>query len=297
MALGLAACTQHQTLETQIRNYVDTCPAEIGVAVIIPHTDNDGSRHTDTIVVNDGLYPMNSVLKLFQALPTARAMQSRSIAWDSIATIPRRSLDPDTWSPMLDGLDGDTLKVTYGQLLDYALSQSDNNACDVLIATVCGIDSICGFWRDYGLDNFQIKWNEAQMHSTPEHSADNCTSPLTAARLIGDTYFRSMISSDFLTSQIAGSLMHCATGDRRIPAGIRDAEAIIAHKTGTGFADAHGHPTGINDVAHIILPDGRSYSLAILIKSSTLDLTQTETIIATISTIVHHHITSTNPTR
>lgn len=296
VAVVMAGCSEPNSLEGLLRSYVDASPAEIGVAVIIPYAGKDGSRQADTIVINDGMYPMNSVLKLFQALPTARAMQSRSIAWDSLAAIPRSSLDLDTWSPMLSDMDGDTLRVTYGRLMDFALSHSDNNACDVLMATVCGIDSITAFWRGRGLDDFQIKWNEAQMHADPERSADNCVSPLTAARLIGDTHFQSMISSDFVTSQIAGSLMHCSTGQRRIPAGIMDVDAIIAHKTGTGFDDAEGHPTGINDAAFVILPDGRSYSLAVFVKSSRLDMEQTELLIFHISSIVFNYVTSTNPT-
>lgn len=279
----LAACSGHDSLQRQIQDYVDKCPAEIGVAFV---------TRGDTVVVNDGLYPMNSVLKLFQALPTARAMSARSIAWDSVAAIPTSSLDPDTWSPMLKETEGDTLRVTFGQLLDYALSQSDNNACDVLLTSVAGIDSVCSFWRARGLDGFQIKWNEAQMHALPSRSDDNCTTPLTAARLVGDTFFNAMISSDFVTSQVAGTLMHCATGQNRIPAALHGIDAIVAHKTGTGFNDSNGNPTGINDVAHIILPDGRSYSLAVFVKSSKTDLEQTEKMIADISAIVLRHVTA-----
>lgn len=280
----LASCSESPSLERQLEDYISGCPAEIGVAVIIPNSD--------TIVINDGHYPMNSVLKLFQSLPTAYTMNARSISWDSVANIPAASLDHDTWSPMLKNLAGDTISITYGQLLDYALAQSDNNACDILFRNVVGIDSTALFWRERGLDDFQIKWNEADMHRLPSRSDENWTSPLTAAELVHYVFLHSMISSDLTTSQISGILTNCETGQNRIPAPLKDTDALVAHKTGTGFPDASGNPTGINDVAFILLPEGKSYVLAVFVKTTKLDMPQTEKMIADISSLTYRYITT-----
>jgi len=269
-------------LERQLDEYISGCPAEIGLAVIIPRSD--------TIVINDGRYPMNSVLKLFQSLPATYAMSARSISWDSVAYIPSATLENDTWSPMMKELQGDTLPISYGRLLEYALGQSDNNACDFLFENVAGIDSTVSFWQNRKFDDFQIKWNEADMHRLPTRSDDNWTSPMTAAELIKYVFTHSLASSDFSTAQISGILSNCETGQNRIPAPLKNSGAIVGHKTGTGFTDASGNPTGINDVAFVILPDGKSYALAVFVKSTKVGMPETEKMIADISGIVYDYV-------
>lgn len=283
LILSLGACSHTPTtLQEQIQKYVDEAPAEIGVAVIIPRSD--------TIVVNDGRYQMNSVMKLFQALPTVEKLSANRIMWDSLVEIPRNTLAADTWSPMLKEHTGDTLHTTYGKLLEYALGESDNNACDWLFTNVVSVDSVEGYWKNKGFTDFQIKWNEAQMHDDPSRSNDNWTSPLTAAIAVQRTFDYSMASSDFNTSQISGILMHCQTGLNRIPAPLSGADAIVAHKTGTGFSDEAGNPMGVNDVAFVILPDGKSYALAVFVKSTQKDMDETENMIADISKIVYEYV-------
>lgn len=281
-SIVMAACSTRNDLEQQLSAYVDSCDAEIGIAVI---RDNG-----DTIVINDGEYPMNSVLKLFQSLPTALEMSKRGIAPDSMVTIAKSALQSNTWSPMLNEFQSDTLSIPYAKILEYALTESDNNACDWMFANVACIDSVSSFWAKIGLDGYQLKWNEAQMHEDPARSDENYTSPLTAAVVVKNVFLRSLVSSDLAVSKIMGILVGCKTGTNRIPAGISDANVIVAHKTGTGFSDSDGFPTGINDVAHVVLPNGRSYSLAVFVKSTNTDLEAAEKMIADISSIVYQSI-------
>lgn len=278
----LVSCSTTMTLEEQLQKYVDEAPAEIGVGVIIPRSD--------TIVINDGKYQMNSVLKLFQSLPTVKQLSANRIMWDAVVDIPCGSLAEDTWSPMLKESYGDTLRTTYGKLLEYALGESDNNACDWLFDNVVSTDSVDAYWRKEGYTDFQIKWDEAQMHEDPTRSNDNWTSPLVAAKAVQRIFDYSMASSDFNTSQISGILMHCQTGLNRIPAPLTGTDALVAHKTGTGFADEKGNPMGVNDVAYVILPDGKSYALAVFVQSTQKDMAETEEMIADISEIVYKYV-------
>ena len=66
--------------------------------------------------------------------------------------------------------------------------------------------------------------------------------------------------------------------------------AIIMHKTGTSDCDANGKWTAINDVAHVKMPDGRSYALAVFIKNSYESYAENERTIALISSIVFDYI-------
>ena len=70
------------------------------------------------------------------------------------------------------------------------------------------------------------------------------------------------------------------------------ATARIGHKTGTSDRNVQGELIGINDVGFILLPDGKRYTIAVLVKDSTESMADTEKIIANISGIVYHHLVS-----
>ncbi len=82
----------------------------------------------------------------------------------------------------------------------------------------------------------------------------------------------------------------CEAGKNRLAMPLACTDAIIGHKTGTGFTLPDGRLMAINDVGYVHLPDGRSYSIAVFIENSGYDLPQTEAIIAEISKIVYHHL-------
>ena len=277
-AVQATACSAQTRLETKLREYMDKCPAEVGVAVIV--------QDRDTVVVNDGHYPMNSVLKMFQSLPTAVELSRRHISLDSLTSVSRGDLDLSTWSPMLKDFTDPCFKISYGRLLSYAIGQSDNNACDLLFEKALPIEDVSRFWEEKGITDFNLKWNEVQMHEEPARSNDNWCSPLAAASAMNRLMPYCMFSSDLDVSLLGRMFMECNTGLNRIPKGLEGKEALIAHKTGTGFEDAEGRPTGINDVAYVILPDGISYSLAVFVRKTSVDMPATEKIIADISAIV-----------
>ncbi len=276
-----AFASEHSdSLHSAIEAYLRDCPAEVGVAVI--------TTEHDTIEVNRGAYPMNSILKLYQSLPTALEMGRLRISPLDTCVIARADIDPATWSPMLLEHPQDTLRLPFSDLFAYALTQSDNNACDVLFRRFLSPSAVEEYWHSQGIKDVQIKWDEAQMHENPERSADNCCTPLAAAQAISEVSRVAMFSSQLAVSLLFRYLTSCATGQTRITAGIDD--ALIAHKTGTGFPDADGFPTGVNDAAFVILPDGRSYAIAVMVKSSRVPLAETEGIIADVSRIVYRFL-------
>ena len=112
-------------LKDSIHSFTDDYEAEIGVALI---TDNG-----DTVVVNnENKYPLMSVFKLHQAVALCHDFEKAGRSLDTVLSIPRSSLNPDTWSPMLKEHTGDTIKLTVRELLRYTLIQSDNNASNLL---------------------------------------------------------------------------------------------------------------------------------------------------------------------
>lgn len=265
-------------MRTTLEDYVRTHDAEIGIAVI---TD----RH-DTICINNNIrYPMNSVMKLYQAMAVADVMQRQGHRLDSLIDVSRETLEEDTYSPMLTQYPRGDFRISVADLLKYSLQQSDNNACDIMFHHIVDVTETDRYIRGLGLNGFAISASEADMHSDTTRTHDNWNYPLTAAMLI-NRLFTERIYADEYQQFLVNTLNGCTTGGNRLAKPLLPTNAVIGHKTGTGFEAADGRPQGINDVGFISLPNGRSYSIAVFVKSSRYDMAGTERLIAEVSEIV-----------
>lgn len=267
-------------LEAEIADYVSSCDAEIGVAVI---TDRG-----DTITVNnDSAYPMNSVMKLYQAMAAADVMQKRNIPLDSVLSVARGELHPAMYSPMRDSApaDSDGITISIASLIGYSLKQSDNNACDLLFDRIIGIGETEAYVRSLGIRNFGIKVNERAMYDDHEVVNRNWNHPLAAAELINRLFTETLFAEPY-QGFLKRTLTTCRTGENRLSKPFIATNAVIGHKTGTGFDSTEGLPQGINDVGYVRLPNGRTYSVAVFVRTSKRGMAETEKMIADISAMV-----------
>lgn len=281
-----AETTWQEKLAKELQQIADEADGVVGIAVI---TDSG-----DTIAINnEEHYPLMSVFKLHQAIATCHHMQQAAISLDSTVTISRSSLNPSTWSPMLTDYSGDSLTLSYRRLMRYTLEQSDNNASNYLfenIHSVAATDSLIG--RIIPRADFRLTYTEADMQMEHSRAYDNYSTPLGAAMLINRLYTDSTLLTRPDSEFICRSLEECATGNDRIPAPLLDKEGItIGHKTGSGYRD-NGVLVAHNDVAFIRLPDGRNYTLAVLIKNFRGTDQAASALIARISAATHTTITS-----
>lgn len=316
-------------MQTALENFVRTRGADIGIAVI---TDRG-----DTVCVNNSRpYPMNSVMKLYQAVAVADEMQRRGHSLDSVITVDRNEMDEETYSPMRRRYPQGDFRISIADLLRYSLQQSDNNACDILSRHITGIAETDRYIRSLGISGFAISATEADMHADTSLVNSNWNHPLAAAMLINrlftghifnnggknldnrDNSFDDCCKKDFDNRNknfsgcnknfdnrckkdfdntgeesdntyqrfLTQTLNGCTTGENRLSKPLLPTNAIIGHKTGTGFTSPDGHPQGINDVGFVRLPNGRSYSIAVFVKSSSYGMEETERLIAEVSEIV-----------
>ena len=268
-----------QQIEAALRNYLADCGADVGVALIVDDKD--------TITIGEGRFQLNSVMKLFQAIAIAEASDIKP---DSMLVMDKECLDADTWSPMRDEADGTELHLTIEDLLRWSLVYSDNNACDILSEIVMPLEHVDSLLRNKGYSDFAIRWTEKDQHLEPLRANDNWATPLTAARIINDTYRRYEHSTHRLQTAVAKFLSQCTTGENRLPRPLKGTNHVIAHKTGTGFSDSDGRPQGINDVGFLSLSNGHFCSIAVFIRSSLHDTKTTESIIGDISAIVVNYL-------
>lgn len=275
------------TLEDEIREYISQIDARIGVAAII--------NGADTIEVNGRKeFPMMSVFKFPLALTVAHIVETKGETLDSMITVSPDDLKANTYSPMLKKYGRRPLEMSLRELLEWSLKESDNNACDVLIDRIGGTTAVSGILDSLGVgDEIRVKVTEAQMHVDPSLSLKNSSTPRAMARLF-ERYDSELRDRSANFREIGGMLEQCRTGLDRLPAPFEGSDAIIGHKTGTGFATAGGGISAINDCGYIIIPDGARYYIAVFISNSPDSPDDTSKIIAGISEIVKSHFTSSN---
>lgn len=277
-----APASEERDLKTQIREIIAGADARVGVAVIA-----DG----DTLTVNGSPdYPLMSVMKLHQAVAVAGILEGRGLPLTTAVHIYGQDLKAGTWSPLRDARPGGGFDMSVAELLRYTLQQSDNNACDILFDRFAAPEYVDSIIRSMGFRDFRIAATEDEMHRDLKKCRENVSSPLSAAELMDRLASGTLPLGKEYADFIRSTLLECRTGLNRLPLPLEGSGALIGHKTGTSDREADGRWTGINDVGFVLLPDGRSYTLAVFISDSALGMEENEKLIADISGAVYSEL-------
>ena len=249
-------------LTDSISQIVSACPGEIGVAVII--------NNTDTVSVNNkSIYPMMSVFKVHQALALCNDFDKKGLSLDTLVKINREKLDPKTWSPMMKDYSAPVISLTVRDLLRYTLSQSDNNASNIMFKNMLNTAQTDSFIAKLiPRSSFQIAYTEEEMSADHDKAYSNYTSPLGAAMLMNRLFTESLISNE-KQDFIKNALKECKTGIDRIVAPLLD------------------------DVAYICLPNKVCYTLAVFVKDFKGNESQASQFVAHISAVVYSLLINT----
>ena len=141
-SINIVLQAQQQALEGKIAGFLKGKKATVGVAVL---TDKD-----ETILHNNEMhYPLLSVFKFHVALAVLDKMNREEIPLKHIVHVKASQLQPNTYSPLRQKHSSQDLDISLGELLQYSISLSDNNACDILIEYAGGIGifiSTSGNW-------------------------------------------------------------------------------------------------------------------------------------------------------
>lgn len=279
------ACSQGNIdeLTDRIHEIIKHKRATIGVAVI---TDKQ-----KLITVNgDRLFPLLSVFKFPVALAALDKMDRDHTNPDSSVFIKNSRLDRDTYSPLLRRYSNRDIRISLAELLYYSISLSDNNACDLLIDYIGGMDSVDTYIRNLGVDDIHLSATERDMHEDIQLQYKNTGTPIAAVRLLEMFYQHSLFEQRY-KSLLINALVNTETGAEKLK-GLLPAEAIVAHKTGSSDRTTEGVKIADNDLGVVFLPDGRKYYIAVFVTESRENDEVNARIIADISYTVYKFFTS-----
>ncbi len=247
------------SLRRKIERLIVGKQAKIGVAVM-------GLKSKDTLTVNNRMYPMLSVYKYHIALAVLRLVDFGRIKTDQKVFVSKEELHADMYSPLRDNYPEGNVEITVAELMKYMISESDNNACDILLKLLKGPERVEQIIKSVGITDVTIRVTEREMHDDHKKQYDNRTTPLSAVKAL-EVCFRPDVISEHNREFLKKLMIETSTGPDKmkgkLPTGV-----VVGHKTGNSSRDENGIKAADNDIGFVRLPKEDYFLIAVLITDS-----------------------------
>jgi len=250
----------------------------------------------------DELYPQQSVSKLWVSITAMDAVDKGKVSLDDQVTLARSDLTL-FHQPIAAQILGGTYTTSLGDLMVKAITTSDNTANDKLMRSVGGPTAVRDMIKAKHLGAIRFYNGERALQSriagliwSPSYSIGNAfydardALPLSVRksafnRYVEDPYDgaapsavvnalarlkRGELLSAGSTQRLLDIMSHTKTGANRLKGGLAPGW-VLNHKTGTGQV-LGAQQAGYNDIGILTAPDGRSYSVAVMIKLTSVPL-------------------------
>lgn len=269
----------------------------------------------------DGLLPQQSVSKLWVAMTVLDLRDAGRLTLDDPVTLRRDDLTlfHQPIAALIKGDEG--YKTTIGELLQRALTMSDNTANDRLLRYVGGPSAVRAFIQRKNLGDIRfgpgerllqaatagLVWQadfafgnafarararlpqsdrlaafERYISDPPDGAAPVAIANALARLRLGQILSRSS------TEYLIGTMQSSHTGRQRLRGAVPPGWSF-GHKTGTG-QDLLGRTAGYNDVGVLTAPDGRSYAIAVMIGDTPKPIAERQALMqAVVASVVANH--------
>ncbi len=268
---------------------------------------------------SERLAPQQSVSKLWVALAAHDAFDRGTLDPADRVTITPADLTL-FHQPIRAMVKPEGYTTTVSDLLERAMTQSDNTANDALLRRVGGPEAVRATLARMGITNVRfgpgerllqsriagLAWQQAFSTGNKFYTARAAlpadqrlasleayiANPIDGAAPNAITLaFARLARGELLsvrqTTNLLALMERSKTGAKRMKAGV-DAQWTLAHKTGTG-QQLGGLVAGFNDVGLLTAPDGRRYAVAVMIAKSAKPIGQRQALIADVARAVIDH--------
>jgi beta-lactamase class A len=246
------------------------------------------------------LFPQQSVSKLWVSLTALNAVDQGRLRLDQPVRIGPEDLTL-FYQPLAARVRAQgSVTMTVRQLIETAITQSDNSANDSLLRTVGGPDAVRAYLSKKNLGAIRfgpgerllqsgiagMSWQQSYSVGRNFESARSALSPATR-RAAMDNYLadpidgaspaaiasalarlaRGTLLSPESTEYLLDVMSRTKSGPRRLKAGLPPGWKFL-HKTGTG-QNLGGMTAGYNDIGIATAPDGTRYAIVVMLGTST----------------------------
>lgn len=251
----------------------------------------------------DELYPQQSVSKLWVSITALDAVDKGKARLDDKVTLTRADLTLFHQPIAADILGLGSYTTSLGDLMVKAITTSDNTANDKLMRSIGGPKAVRSMIAAKHLGAIRFYNGERALQSriaglmwSPAYSIGNAfydtrdALPLSVRKAAFDKYVsdpydgaapsaivsalarlkRGELLSPSSTQYLLDTMRRTHTGPNRLKGGLAPGW-MLNHKTGTGQILA-AEQAGYNDIGILTAPDGKSYSIAVMIKLTSVPL-------------------------
>lgn len=274
----LSTFAQMDSLKTKLEQISQKVDGNVGVSVIWLESG-------DTLSLKgDDRFPMQSVYKFPLALAVLDKVDKEVLSLNQKIFVKKKELLPNTWSPLRDKYSNGNVNLTLDELLNYTVSVSDNNGCDILFKLLGGPAKVNEYFHRLGFVDISIVATEEEMHKDWDVQFTNWCTPNEMGNLLSQ-FYQGKILSKKSTNYLKKIMVKTSTGPKRIK-GLLPAGTVVAHKTGSSGTNEEGMIGALNDVGIVTLPNGKHFAVVVFISNSKADETICESVIAEIALAV-----------
>lgn len=264
--LTLAASAAPSTTGTGIaKEELETIKGEVGIAVI------DVTRNKKYLLNESKAFPMHSVCKLPVSLAILKLADTNKLSLQEKVTLKEKDVLPDMRSPIKEAIKAGQHEFTLRNLMTWAICDSDNTACDVLIGKAGGAPAVNQVLTETGVRGVRIDRPETEIQPDSLKISKFLADPRDTATPAGVVDMLQKLNEGKLLSKdstalVLADLFNSKTGLHRLTAGL-PAGWKLGHKTGTG-RDVGDQNAGTNDVGIMVGPKGETIYVAVFLKGS-----------------------------
>lgn len=308
-----------RVLEARVRELGRSFDGDVGIAV-----REIGSNWT-TSWNGDRYFPQQSVSKFWVAITALQRVDAGQLDLGREVTLTRQDLTL-FHQPIASQIGENGYTTTIGALLFRALTQSDNTANDAVLRQAGGPSAVRAMLARFNLQGVRFGPGERLMQSqiaglqwSPAFSVGRAfyqarsNVPADRRRSSFEAYIDDPVDGatplglveglarlqqgDLLsrgsTERLLSIMSQTRTGPQRLTGGLA-AGWRIAHKTGTGQVLGPVQ-AGYNDIGILTAPDGRSYSVAVMIKKTSTPLATRMTLMNNVvKAVIQHHVATSS---
>ena len=262
--------------DAALRAIVGPAGGTVGFSAVDP-----ASGRTMALNANDA-FPMQSVFKLPIAIEVLRQADAGKVDLDR-----RIALGPKDARPNMAKAIVPRGTWTIRALLEAMVVQSDNVACDKLLALIGGPAAVDARIRALGVKDMRIRFTERDMTAG---KGDNTATPAAMTALLGKLARRELGLAPATATLLDELLLRVTTGPNRLKGALPPATPV-AHKTGSSDT-RDGKTSATNDVGLIYLPDDRRIPIAVFVHDSPADEKTRELTIARLARAAYDAFTA-----
>jgi beta-lactamase class A len=270
------------SLRQSLQKIISGKRADVGIAIM-------DLENGDTLSISGNKpYIMMSVVKFPLAMLILREIDRGHFRMDQNVHFARGEIKENTHSPMRDEHQGKKeLNLPLSRVIEYAVSVSDNNACDKLLQMLGGPEAVTDSLKSLGSKAIHITYDYAHMRT--DSLIGNNSTPLAMLHML-QIFYKGQLLSDSSRKFLLQLMEQSPSGPDRLK-GLLPEGTMVAHKTGTYFRNENTGIDAYNDVGLIRLPNGKYFAMVVFVNHSSEKEKATARIIAELARVSWDYFT------